>query len=56
MNIEQITTTEIYLEGDSTTTVETLCIVEHVTIACDDDEAGEYTPMFAALLSRRIAA
>lgn len=47
MQIEQIIDTEIFMEGDSTITVETLVLVEAVTLAADPNE---YTPAFAAVL------
>ena len=50
MHIEQVTNTEIFMEGDSTITVETLVIVESIILWTPEDEA-EFTPMFAPMFA-----
>ena len=54
MAITQITTTEIFMEEDSTTTVETLHLVESVVLSDDAEDVGGFTPMFAPLFLQQL--
>jgi len=52
-NVTQIRTEEIFMEGDSTTTVETLVLCESVNLQTEP-EGGEFTPCFGPLFRGQI--